>query len=129
MSDKLQERAGEFDNLPPIQKLRAIGALELQEEENRKLKPIRADFHGRYYRIEEIICLGDEYQFVKTTNKKDNEAIYHVYVKYKRTNQCAYTLDSAIIVALCYKYDNSNSVAPIYIERMLNMVNEPEQVT
>jgi len=128
MSDiqkSLQEQAKKFDDLYPIQKIRAVAALKDLDEQNKRLSAIRDSFNWGI--ISEIICIGEEYQIVeyesniKSENKK---IIYHIYINYKDIGITEETLDKAIITALCYKYEGANSDASYYICKMLSMDKE-----
>jgi len=120
---KLEEQVKEFDNLVPIQKIRAVAALKEQDEIFKKLEPIRDEFEKSKNRILNIININDKYQIVEYIIKYPDktEIYYAVYIDFKRTGHSACTLDEAIITALSIKYDGYNTHAPIYIAKMLGM--------
>jgi hypothetical protein len=119
----LDEQIKEFDNMVPIQKIRAVAALKEQDENFKKLESIREDFDKPRNRIINIININDEYQFVEYETKIDGKAqtYFGIYINFKRTGHSACTLDEAIITALSIKYDGYNTQAPIYVAKMLGM--------
>ena len=78
-------------------------------------------------RIIDIICIGDEYQFIKSEYKLNaikTIIAYHIYINYKSTGRYMKTLDRAIISAICSKYDGINQDVSYYIYKMLSMDKE-----
>lgn len=122
-----EEMVNEIDNMVPFMKVRAYGALEYLGEEQKKLKPIYDDFEKSRDRIINIININDEYQIVEyetKLNNKKKEIYFEVFINFKRTCHSAYTLDEAIILALCIKYEGNNTQAPNYIAKMLGIPNK-----
>jgi hypothetical protein len=136
--ESLEERAKEFDDLHPFQKIMAVSTLKKLDKQNKKLDQIRNNFP--WGRIIDIICIGNEYQFVESEeNVKqwsmegkfakekiivETKKYYHIYIDYKDIHRSEKTLDRAIITALCYKYDSVNTMANEYIFKMLSMNKE-----
>jgi phosphoglycerate-specific signal transduction histidine kinase len=119
----LDEQVKEFDNMIPIQKIRAVAALKEQDENFKKLEPIRNNFESSRNRIINIININDEYQIIEYETKIDGkiQKYFSVYINFKNTNNSTYTLEQALITALSIKYDGYNTRAPIYIIKMLGM--------
>ena len=117
----IEEQVKRFDDMIPVQKIRAVSALQDQDEEYKKLEPVRKSFEGRRERILEIVNIRDEYQIVEYETRIDDEwkKYFGVFIKFKNTNQITTTFDQALIVALCVKYDGFNTRLPVYIERAL----------
>jgi len=120
---KLEEQVKEFDNLVPIQKIRALAALKEQDENFKKLEPIRDEFEKYRNRILNIININDEYQIIEYETKVDGkkQIYFSIYINFKNANNSTYTLDEAIIAALSIKYDGYNTSAPVYIAKMLGV--------
>ncbi len=59
-----------------------------------------------------------EYQEIFNGEKRGIK--FHIYVDGVSTSHCAESLEEAIIVAICLKYDGINTHLPYYIYKSLN---------
>lgn len=108
--EQFKERADEFDKLPAIVKIQMEGAYVRENEYREKLEPIYKDFEkSSWNHIVEIMCLGDEYQFVKVRDKKEGKELYTGFINYKPTRRYSHTLDECILDTIAYKHDGPNS--------------------
>lgn len=124
----LEEKAKEFDNLHPLQKIRAVAALKDGEEEDKKLDGIHKDFSTRNYSLLDVYNVADKYQIVKVistfSGNRKGEIGYHVYVDYKRISRVEYSFDDALLTAISYRYNCES--AKMWISKMLGINSEPE---
>lgn len=85
-----------------------------------KLELIEKEFiWGNVFQIH---CIG-EYQIVEYIDKKDSKK-YHGYINYSDTNCSYFSLDSALIGCIGYKYEGGNGKAAMYFEKMVGIGNE-----
>lgn len=116
------EQVKEFDNMIPIQKIRAVAALKNQDEESKKLNSIYEEHRKHHDIIINITNINDQFQIVEHETKfKDEKRVYFaIYINFKNTHYMAESFDTALLQALCLKYDNNPGAAE-YIRRMLGM--------
>jgi len=82
---------------------------------------IRNQFTDKqWYYIKDIFIINDDYQIVKTERKDTKEIIYHIFINYKRINECAESFDMALISAISYKY-SSTTIPATYFAKMIDI--------
>lgn len=114
----------DFDKLPKIVKLRALGALKRYDEQIMKERKIREDFKM----VDEIFWLSDDIQIIKVNvYEKDKarydgrEIVYGAYVDGKNINVIEYSIESIIFEAFGRKYDGLNTRFTDFALRMLQI--------
>ncbi|MFW5847721.1 MAG: hypothetical protein ACOCVF_02265 [bacterium] len=114
----------DFDKLPKIVKLRALGALKYFDDKLMREKKIRDDFKS----VEEIFWLSDDIQIVKKVvyaKERDRfdgrEYVYGAYVDGKNINVIEYRIEAIIFEAFAKKYDGINSKFTEFALRMLQI--------
>jgi len=117
----------DFKNLNTFQKKKYNHILDVSEEKEARLKPIREKLSR--YTIHEIWEMND-YQIAKITNRKDKngEIMYATFINYESLHHFGSTFDHAVLICLAGKYENPNSMFPMYAAKMLDMKVEPESI-
>ncbi|MGV2887572.1 hypothetical protein [Paenibacillus taichungensis] len=129
MSEVFDSKIAEFNEKPKMVQYRILAQAEASFQEEKKLQPVREYFNNDPKKIVlEIVNVTDKYQIAKVKHKRNRgepaEILYHVFIDFKRINECAYSLDSALLVAITHNH-NAGSAAG-WIENMIGMKYVPE---
>lgn len=117
----------DFKNLSVFKENQINHILDQYKEKDDRLKPIR-DYLEKNYYTEEITEMNN-YQIAKVRRKTNaKEWLYATFIDYKTTNEMSSSFDTAVLACLSYKYDGRQSGAVTYIERILGMQYEVEEI-
>ncbi|MFS0657401.1 hypothetical protein AB1L07_02085 [Niallia alba] len=119
----------DFKNLNAFQEVQINHILDTNKERDNRLRSIR-QYLEKSYIIEEITEMND-YQIAKIRRKSNsgiNEWLYSMFFNYNPIHEMAMTFDQAVLICLSYKYNNRNTDAALYLERILNASFMPEGI-
>lgn len=119
----------DFKNLNTFQEVQINHILDTNKERDVRVKPIK-EYLDKNYIVEEITDMND-YQIAKVRRKFKsdyNEWLYPTFFKYKPIHEMAMTFDQAVLICLSYKYNNRNTDAAMYLERILGVDFMPEEI-
>lgn len=119
----------DFKNLNAFQEVQISNILDNNKERDVRIKPVK-EYLDKNYIIEEITEMND-YQIAKVRRKSKSdfdEWLYPTFFNYKPIHEMAMTFDQAVLICLSYKYNNRNTDAAMYLERILGVGYIPEEI-
>lgn len=112
----------QFEEMKWVDKARAIGALERENERYNRQKFIYDDTSGGDRVIE--ITEFENYHFVKYFDGHSETVRYKVYINNKSCFRITENPKMILLIALAHEYDGSNTQAHKFMARMLEMQKE-----
>lgn len=115
-----------FDSLNGYAKVRALAALERENDEYERTREIREDVEKRGKRVLEIKQFSnyDIVKYVDRSLRGEKQELYQVYIDGKRCIEVTSDPKMILLIALAKEFDGANSQAATFMARMLKMNNE-----
>lgn len=129
MSEVFDHKIAEFNQKPKMVQYRTLAQAEFSFKEEKKLQPIRDHFKNDPRKtVLEIVNIMGKYQIARVKHKRNKgeaaEILYHVFIDFKRINECAYSLESALLAAITHNHNAGPAAG--WIEKMIGMKHVPE---